>query len=134
MGLLQPRLVGGQADPNGTWAYGRLELFDGNLFSSIDEESMNPLIGRRGVQTACRTLGFSTGAQLVSARFSALPATDRSTDTLGEITCDDYAETLADCTSAPDNYGYYFEPETGAQNAVAVLCYKASGVLTFAQS
>eukprot|EP00892_Ulva_mutabilis_P004965 jgi/Ulvmu1/2840/UM144_0005.1 len=124
---LAPRLVGGAADPGGAWEYGRLEVFDGDFFSNVAETSFSQALGRRGVETACRTLGFATGAQLLSGRGSALPGTDGTRDTLGVIVCTDDADTLSDCTIRSD-YGYgYYNGDTEGDNAVALLCFTPSG-------
>ena len=74
--MFDARLVGGQADPGGAWAYGRLQVFTGRFFSSLAEQTIsnnNQELGVRGVAVACRSLGFATGAQLVSGISSRAP-------------------------------------------------------------
>lgn len=60
------RIVGGRADANGFWEYGRLEVFGGGVWAMINEQpEPRQQLGRRGAQVACRSLGYSTGAQLL---------------------------------------------------------------------
>lgn len=130
---LEPRLLGGRADPNGAWAYGRLEVFDrdSGFFSSVRETLVRQQLGRRGVEVACRTLGFATGAQLLSGAGSGLPGSDGTLNTLSAtITCLDDAVTLADCTAEEEDAFRVYEElqfEEG-DTAVALLCYNPTGV------
>lgn len=132
-GQLEPRLLGGQADPDGAWAYGRLEVFDGQtgFVSSIRERAFDDLLGRRSVELACKTLGFEIGVQLVSGVGSALPGSDGSS--LGAtLTCLDDVITLDDCTLGQDSDSYgstYADPE--GDTAVALLCYNPTGTCYF---
>lgn len=121
---LGARLVGGREDPGGAWAYGRLEVFDGDFFSSISEPNLNQRLGRRGSQAACRSLGFATGVQILSGEGSGLPGADGSSDTLGTIACLEDAATLADCTLI--DYGGDVADAQG-DSAVALLCHNPSG-------
>eukprot|EP00892_Ulva_mutabilis_P011168 jgi/Ulvmu1/8423/UM043_0001.1 len=125
--LTGPRLVSGGADPDGAWEYGRLELFDGEAFSSLREGSGQHL-GRRGAEVACRTLGFATGAQLLSGELSGLPGVDGTPETLGVIVCTDDADALSDCTVMAEDYDYgsYISNPPG-DKAVALICFSPSG-------
>ena len=123
--MFEARLVGGQADPGGAWAYGRLQVFTGQFFSSITEQ-MNfnsQELGVRGVAVACRSLGFSTGAQLTSGMSSGIPGQDGAIDTLGAIRCMGDEDTLADCT-----VGDYTSEDDNGDDAVALLCTTPSGM------
>ena len=81
------RLTGGRSDPGGAWAYGRLEVFDGDFFSGLSDSAFDQELGRRGGEVACRSLGFATGAQLLAGSSSALPGADGTVDTVGRILC-----------------------------------------------
>eukprot|EP00892_Ulva_mutabilis_P004970 jgi/Ulvmu1/2845/UM144_0010.1 len=102
------RLQDGQSDPDGAWAYGRLEVFDGHAFSRIatsrdglQERFLDPSVA----QVVCRSLGYTGGAELVAGRFSLLPLNTndpRSFDTtIGNIECDGDEDSLADCELTP---------------------------------
>eukprot|EP00892_Ulva_mutabilis_P008280 jgi/Ulvmu1/5824/UM025_0081.1 len=97
------------------------------LFSSLYEDGRTEYseeVGRGGVEVACRTLGFDTGAQLLSGIDSGLPGMGETVETIGQVTCLEGAETLADCTIETD----YFGSDYGnGQDAVAILCFKPSG-------
>ena len=123
--MFEARLVGGQADPGGAWAYGRLQVFTGQFFSSVTErmDTGDQGLGVRGVAVACRSLGFATGAQLLSGINSGLPGQDGAIDTLGVLRCMGEEETLADCAEED----YNFADDTG-ETAVALMCSTPSGM------
>ena len=52
--------------------------------------------GRRGAQAACRTLGFSTGAQMLSGASLALPGI-HDTFSTDVLICQGDEATLGDC-------------------------------------
>ena len=119
------QLVGGSADPDGAWAYGRLAVFDGNFFSSLSETSFREHLGRRGAQVACRSLGFTTGAQILSGSLSALPGVAGVVNTVGNIACNGDEANLGECEFLADyNEDYAF---LGGDGAVALVCSKPSG-------
>lgn len=132
---LAPRLMGGQADPNGAWVYGRLEVFGGGgFFSSVREVEFEQQLGRRGVEVACRTLGFATGGQLTAGAVSGLPGSDGALAIQSTaITCLDDAVTLADCTVGRDYQpgSEYAYENTDENTAVALLCYSPKGAYCF---
>lgn len=122
--------MGGRADADRVWAYGRLEVFDGEsgFFSSIRETGNEQQLGRRGVEVACRTLGFATGVQLLSGLGSGLPGSDGTLNTLGaRITCFADAMTLADCSVGRDYETGFDNADTEGDTAVALLCYNPTG-------
>lgn len=118
--------MGGSADPGGAWAYGRLEVSDGTLFSSIIDAAFYKRFSPRSAQVACRSLGFATGAQMLSGAQSALPGPSGEVDTILAITCTGVEVALAQCLFTPRDYmnDYAFEEE----NAVALICSDPSGV------
>lgn len=120
------RLVGGREDPNGSWAYGRLEVFDGNIFSSIGESVLDQNFGRRGASVACRSLGFSAGAQFYTQSLRAIPNTDTSTDRQLTIRCRGTEQSLADCEIDSREEDTVFD--SGSSNSVALVCSNPSGV------
>lgn len=118
------RLVGGSADADGAWAYGRLEVFDGSFFSSV-KDSGSLGVGRRGAQVACRSLGFAAGAQIVSGEFSALPGDTAAVDTVSRISCHGDEPTLAACEIIQSSdYGFDYGSEDAT---VALICSNPSG-------
>ena len=124
--MFEARLVGGQADPGGAWAYGRLQVFTGDFFSSVTEQmAFNDYqeLGVRGVAVACRSLGFATGAQLLSGTNSGLPGQDGVVDALGVFRCMGDEDTLADCENVD-----YSTADGSADAAVALMCSTPSGI------
>lgn len=97
--FLTPRLVDGESDAAGAWAYGRLEVFDGAAFVPVADVGGIQELGCRGVQVACRTLGFETGAQALAGADSALPLLEGTgrDGRVGRILCTGDEDTLADC-------------------------------------
>ena len=121
----ESRLTGGRSDPDGAWAYGRLEVFDGSFFSSISETQFSEELGRRGAQVACRSLGFASGAQILSSTLSALPGEAGEVNTLGIIACLGDEANLGECEFQSDystDYGSSLE-----DGAVALVCSNPSG-------
>lgn len=122
----------GGADPGGAWAFGRLEVFDGATFVLVSDANFLQEVGRRGVQVACRTLGFSTGGQALAGRDSALPDAFDRDGTVGAIVCNGDEATLMDCSLGPEDvdnneilfYGYDMPVE---EHAVALVCSNPSG-------
>ena len=127
--FLTPRLVAGEADPGGAWAYGRLEVFDGLTFVTVSDTRGRQELGRRGAQVACRTLGFATGGQALAGAQSALPLLKGAgrDGAVGAILCEGDEQVLADCPVDGyeyeyDNYARFLEDK-----AVALVCYNPSG-------
>ena len=133
MGRLTPRLVDGEADPSGAWAYGRLEVFDGATFVLVSDANLLQELGVRAVQVACRSLGFDTGGQALAGRDSVLPDAFDRDSSVGVIVCGGDEATLADCSleldaveSAESIFYAYDHPVE--ENAVALVCSNPSGV------
>lgn len=115
------RLVGGREDVAGAWAYGQLKVFDGNIFSSISDNVLDENFGRRGAQVACRSLGFSAGAQFDSL----LPITDTSAVRRLSVQCRGDEVSLSDCEIDS------FPPDSifgSGSNDIVLLCSNPSGV------
>eukprot|EP00892_Ulva_mutabilis_P011614 jgi/Ulvmu1/8825/UM049_0005.1 len=78
----QARLVDGDADPGGAWEYGRLEVVQDGFWSTVIDalplRDFEDDFGRRAAQVACRSLGYTSGAQLLVGQSSPF-ATDRAT-------------------------------------------------------
>lgn len=132
--LLTPRLVGGETDTDGAWAYGRLEVFDGDQFVTVSDANFNQELGRRGVLVACRDLGFGTGGQALAGKDSALPDTDGRDNTVGSLLCTGDEASLADCPTNLDSVtsaesALYTYEQTVEENAVALVCYNPSGAV-----
>lgn len=122
------RLVGGREDPGGAWAYGRLEVFNSGAFSGVQDSQFNDNFGRRAAQVACRSLGFTSGAQILSGDLSALPGSSGEVDSVERIACQGDEATLADCQfPTRGDYGDDYAYEDGF--ATAVICVNASGVV-----
>ena len=122
------RLVGGQTDAGGAWAYGVLQVSDGSFFSGVaDGFRFGSNLGRRGAAVACRSLGFETGAQIVSGEGTALLREDGTVDTMGQIICQGDETSLSECqTSVPPFFDYGTPP---GDAAVALVCSSASGAM-----
>eukprot|EP00892_Ulva_mutabilis_P007276 jgi/Ulvmu1/4920/UM202_0005.1 len=125
------RLVGGSADPGGSWAYGRLEVYNENFFAGFSEVRFrdSQQLGRSGVPVACRGLGFETGAQLLSGLGSGLPGEDVPEDTVNRIVCTGDEDALTDCAVTENDYGN-ISGENDGDNSVAIICYNPSGCTT----
>ena len=133
--MLTPRLVDGDADPGGAWAYGRLEVFDGETFTLVSDVvslDRNQELGLRGVIVACRDLGFATGGQALAGVSSALPDEGRDSS-VGSFVCAGDEATLRDCELQADrtsraDYNYV---EFVEEHAVALVCYNPSGMAIY---
>eukprot|EP00892_Ulva_mutabilis_P004969 jgi/Ulvmu1/2844/UM144_0009.1 len=132
--LLQTRLVGGGEDPAGAWAYGQIELFDGDVFTPLSEvtEGGSQVLGRGSVEVACRSLGFATGAQIVIGDSSALPADfeeDIAAETVGQIICRGDEDSLADCptTGGEPRANFRFSGAVVGDSVIALVCTTPSG-------
>ena len=76
---------------------------------------------------ACRSLGFETGAQIISGEGSALPLEDGTVNTMGQIICNGDEMSLSECrTSVSPVFDYGAPP---GDFAVALVCSSASGAL-----
>ena len=128
----EARLVGGSADPGGTWEYGRLELFNGFFFTGFSETDAASQLGRTGVQVACRSFGFATGAQMLSGRGSGLRGDDIRRDSIDEIICSGDEYSLTDCMIDEDRYhgSSRFFGENSGDNSVAIICSNPSGIIS----
>ena len=124
------RLVGGRADPQGQWEYGRLEVLINGVWIPLDDQTTADNLGRRGVQVACRTLGYATGAQLLAGADSALPTLSTEGITRIQIECGGGEDTLTDCEvfDRRDDFSY-FNPGNAGQivDDIALVCTNPSG-------
>lgn len=93
----------------------------------MDERRSNNF-GRRAAQVACRSLGFSSGAQILSGTFSALPGPSGEADTGSRIECQGDEVTLADCEFPPGSYNDYGGYDERELSAVAIVCTSPSGI------
>lgn len=122
----QARLVGGSADAGGAWEYGILEVLINSVYSIVEERGED--FGRRGAQVACRSLGFTAGAQLLAGRSSPLPAPSTSPQVVRDITCDGSEASLADCDIRTRDYDYSFDYGFDVNpSSVALICTTPSG-------
>lgn len=125
------RLVGGRVDPQGRWEYGRLEVLVDSVWIAPDELTQNDNVGRRGVEVACESLGYATGAQLLAGFASALPSF--STDPLARriIDCGGTEDSITDCDlEYVSSYYVYGSRDIGVRvDDVAVVCANPSGGL-----
>ena len=102
------------------------EVFDGDLFSSVADNFLRSTsgdYGRRAAEVACRSLGFATGAQMLSGLFSALPGEVGDVDTIGGITCKGDEAALGDCEFSFESGLDY----ANSDEAVALVCTNLSG-------
>lgn len=138
------RLVGGRVDPGGFWEYGRLQVFQGSSFvgvsNFISSNFLSSLVfGRREAQVACRSLGYGSGAVLLSGALSGLPGDDSTLYEIEAINCGGLEDTLSDCTTASEylatdyrgsDYGDSYVYDYGIRGSpVALLCTTSSGAL-----
>ena len=133
------RLVGGRADPRGDWGYGVLQVLVSGAWSIIEDSPFvqGVQFGRRGAQVACRSLGYTTGAQILAGRSSPLQTLDTDIVAVKSISCDGSEDTLGDCGLEYTNaylsdYGYeYFDRESTGINegttSVVLVCVTPSG-------
>lgn len=130
--LLTPRLVDGEAEPGGAWAYGRLEVFDGLAFVTVSDADRNQELGRRGVLVACRTLRFATGGQALAGAHSALPDTSGGDGTVGNILCKGDEASPVDCETdvqvlRRSRRSFVYDTEDHTVAAIAIVYYNPSG-------
>ena len=125
------RLVGGRADPQGRWEYGRLEILADGVWIPLDDQSSTDNFGRRGAQVACRTLGYATGAQLLAGADSILPSLSTNDSAGLIIVCGGREETLANCTVIDFglDFGTYFDSGNAGQvvDDIALVCTNPTG-------
>ena len=129
------RLVGGRVDPEGAWAYGRLEVFDGTAYSSVIEARRfaffgNSGLGRNAATVACRSFGFTDGVEIFTGPTFAIPGPPGGIQTISAITCQGNETTLGDCSIQMDDFTYYFGDydQPSGSTDVSVLCSTPSGV------
>eukprot|EP00892_Ulva_mutabilis_P004962 jgi/Ulvmu1/2838/UM144_0002.1 len=122
----QVRLVGGAADPAGTWEYGRVQVFDGTFFLRVVDDGSFEQFGRRDAQVACRSLGFASGAQMMSGVFSGLPGKDNVIGASKQFACNGDEDSLADCGGEATFFQDYGDAAEGSE-AVALICSTPTG-------
>lgn len=76
------------------------------------------------LQVACRSLGYSTGAQVIVGRTSALPGPAGLTDSVSRYACRGDEASLEDCEFELSN-GYFADAEYDDGAAVAIICSSA---------
>lgn len=84
------------------------------------------------VQVACRTLDFTTGAQIVAGRRSPFPSPQSTPRFINSVQCNGTETSLADCDldtgearyDEANFYEDYSELQTGS---VAAICFNPSG-------
>ena len=118
------RLVGGSADAGGAWEYGRLEVLINSVYAIVGERSFGVVIGRRGAQVACRSLGYAAGAQLLVGRSSPFPGSPGSFRLAGSIVCDGSEASLSDCDIRIVDFR---SDDDVMPFATAVICTNPSG-------
>ena len=88
-------------------------------------------LGRRGAQGACRSLGYSAGAQLLLGMSSPFPADEFARELERTFTCDGSEESLAECdtTRAFPDYlnNRYCDLAT---RSISLICSTPSGAQT----
>lgn len=131
----QVRLAEGRADPGGLWQYGRLEVLINGIWSIVDADKLD----REGLSflrteaiVACRTLGFTTGVQMLVGDSSPYPAPLTAPILINSIFCGSDAEAFSDCKisfagDASDFDQKVFDPFLKA-SAVALTCASPTGV------
>lgn len=124
------RLVDGRADSEGAWAYGRLEVLADGVWSVLWTEPLRfNVLGRLGVQVACRSLGFDTGAQLLVGEASPFPAPPGLLGLVVEIKCVGSEASLAECEIVLEEGGEgAFHSTTVQPYSMAVMCANPPGV------
>lgn len=122
------RLVGGSADPGGSWEYGILELMFNGVFNILTERRFRENLGRRGAQVACRSLGFAAGAQLLVGESSPFLAPRSTPDFVNRVLCDGSEDDLAACDLNARDYSFYDYRDGPVTDAVALICTTPSGL------
>lgn len=123
------RLVDGAADPDGAWAYGRLEVvFDG--FWTTLSENDDQALGRRGAAVACRSLGFAAGAQFTASNAAPLPGDGVDARSAVSLACRGDEESLAACAGTATRRGVFEDASiAGGLFDVAVMCTNPTGAV-----
>ena len=130
----QVRLVGGRADPEGCWEYGRVQVFQGSDYVGVANGVSFAFVssvtfGRREAQVACRSLGYGSGAVLLSGALSGLPGNDSTLYDTAAITCSGLETSLSDCTTeSRASFFSDYESRSATASPVALLCTTSSGV------
>lgn len=126
-------LVGGSSDAGGAWAYGILEVLFNNVYAIINDPVFGGGLGRRGAPVACRSLGYTTGAQFLAGQSSPLPAPKKTPPLLASIICSGSEASLAECNiltpaenSRSDGFFANIDVATGT---VVLICASPSGPL-----
>lgn len=79
-----------------------------------------------GSQVACRSLGYSTGVQIIVGRTSALPGPAGVTDSVLGYACRGDEASLEDCEVEVTRITAYFaDAEYDDGSAVAIICSNA---------
>lgn len=121
------RLVGGSADPVGTWEYGRLEIVFGGFWTTLSENN-DQALGRRGAEVACRSLGYAAGAQMYAGNASPLRGDGVDARAAGALACTGEEETLAECDGFSTRRGPFEDASIrGGIYDVVVMCTNPSG-------
>lgn len=85
-------------------------------------------LGRRGAQVACRSLGYSAGAQLLAGESSPFPAPGSAIQLVDQVTCDGTEESLGDCDLYMIDYNGQ-STDFPASRSAALICLTPSGEL-----
>lgn len=130
------RLAAGNAAPTGLWEYGRLEILIDGIWNVLGERRNRfGELGRRGALVACRSLSYTTGAQIVVGSSSPFPAPVSVPRLVENIFCNGAEASLADCDIRVDDgefspgdyrFDYLGDFHIGS---VALVCATPSGKL-----
>lgn len=60
-------------------------------------------LGRRGAQVACRSLGYTTGAQILVGAASPFPSPDTVPRVVTDVICSGFESSLTDCDIETDD-------------------------------
>lgn len=130
-------LVGGSSDAGGAWAYGILEVLFNNVYAIINDPVFGGGLGRRGAPVACRSLGYTTGAQFLAGQSSPLPAPKKTPPLLASIICSGSEASLAECNiltpaenSRSDGFFANIDVATGT---VVLICTSPAGTAQLAR-
>ena len=132
------RLAGGASDPRGQWEYGRLEILwlgawtiitqpTGSFLSPRFNDETSPSV----VQVACKSLGYSTGAQMLVGISSPFAAPVSTPTLISRIDCNGSEASLQECgidTMAFDDNVFEDDGEL-VTDAVALVCMNPSGTV-----
>lgn len=101
-----------------------------SLWSIVKERSFGDQFGRREAEVACRSLGFTTGAQLLVGDSSPFPAPSSAPGLVNEITCGGSESSLAECNIDVNDYDFGYGDDYGsdlARRSAALICTSPSG-------